>query len=649
MANVIVNRVKEYLKQYPPFSFLSEELLQTVASEVEIIYFAKGEYLFRTGETAKNHFYVLKEGAVVLTEDDGQGEPVPVAYCDEGDVFGVRALLGRRSYVLDALADEDSLVYAIPTPVFKRILTENNRVNQYFAAGFASGQVVVKRDLSGAELATTGFSGKTDQRGLAIFSGQSDLHFSGDVLSCAVHETVGQAARMMSERKVGSIVIVDKQGYPRGVITDKDLRNKVIAADKSYSTPVKEIMSSPVITLDEKADFATLYLTMINHRVHHLILTEDGSDQSKVIGIVSDHDLLLSQGNSPAVIIKALLGSDSVNELVRLRDKAELLLEYYLENEVSIPFITNVITEINDIIIQKACELAQAKHATDYPGVHNLKFCFLSLGSEGRQEQLLRTDMDNALIYEDPPDPKADRARAYFQALAREVVSILARCGFQHCPAGMMASNPRWCQPLSAWKDCFGDWIKTPDEKALLHASIFFDFRPVHGDASLAEQLGHHITTMIENNELFLNFLAKNALLNSPPLGFFRNLMVEKSGRHRHKFDIKRRAMMPLVDAARLLVLGHGIIDITNTRKRYEKLADLEPNQAELFLEAGKAYEIFMRLRALEGLKAHDSGRYIDPDSLGKLQRQLLKNAFYPIHELQRIIRVRFQLDLLGI
>jgi CBS domain-containing protein len=150
---------------------------------------------------------------------------------------------------------------------------------------------------------------------------------------------------------------------------------------------------------------------------------------------------------------------------------------------------------------------------------------------------------------------------------------------------------------------------------------------------------------MIGDHQVFLNFLAKNAMLNPPPLGFFRNFIVEKSGEHKEKLDIKLRAMMPLSDIARIMILSHRVVAINNTFKRFEKLAELEPNHKELLIEAGKAYEILMRMRASEGLKSNNSGRYIDPSSLGKLQRQLLKNAFAPIDELQKILQVRFQLD----
>ena len=647
MANVIVNRVKEFLKKYPPFNFLSDDFLQRVANEVELIYYEKGEFLFEKGNPAKKHFFVVREGAIHLTEEVG-GTSYTREQCDEGDVFGVLALLGKRPYILTAQAYEDSLVYAIPVHVFDDIMQQNSRVSLYFAAGFASGQVVVRTDLSQSQEARKLFNSPTQDNGLMIFSGQSLVNYSAPVVTCVLGDTVAKAAQKMSAKGVGSIIVLDEDGLPRGIITDKDLRNRVLALGQPYDTKVDKIMSYPVRTTNREADFAHIYLTMIKHRLHHLLITEDGTDQSSLVGIISDHDILLSQGNSPAVIISALQGSTEIKEIAKLRDQSERLLSYYLENEISIDFVADIITEINDIIVQRAIFLAKKKHDQSFSEVSELKFCFVGLGSEGRGEQLLRTDLDNAIIYEDVPSHLTDKAATYFHLIARDVMDVLFACGFQQCPGEMMANNPEWCQPISVWKRYFSAWIVQPDQESLMRATVFFDYRPVAGHAFLARTLTEHIYSEIEREKVFLNFFAKNALLNPSPMGFFRNFIVEKSGEQRDKFDIKLRAMMPLADAARLLMLSHRVFGINNTFKRFEKLAELEPSNQELYLEAGKAYEIFMRIRAIEGLKTQTSGRFIQPESLGKLQRQLLKNAFFPIDELQKIIRVRFQLDFFG-
>ncbi|MEX2514021.1 MAG: DUF294 nucleotidyltransferase-like domain-containing protein [Cyclobacteriaceae bacterium] len=647
MANVIVNRVYEFLKKFPPFGFLSKSLLEQVSKEVELIYFEKDEFLFQKGEPAKNYFFVLKEGAVHLT-DYIEGKEQPVEFCDEGDVFGVMALLGKRPYILSARAAENTLIYAIPVAIFDKILKENSQVSLYFAAGFASGQVVVRTDLSQSQKARSLIGSARQENSLMLFTGKSSLDMSYPVIHCEMGDTVAEAVKKMSLHQVGSIVILNGKHHPEGIITDKDLRNRLIAVNLPYSTKVETIMSTPVITAKKGTDFSEAYLTMIKNSLHHLIFTEDGSPDSPVIGIVSDHDVLLSQGNSPAVLIRALQHSSDIHELAKLRNQAELMLKFYLENEVAMDFIAGIITTINDVIITRAIAIAKSRYDPEFPDMNNLAFCFLCLGSEGRGEQLLRTDLDNAMVYEDVPQEQQGRAMAYMHLIARDVMDTLFACGFQSCPAEMMANNPKWCRPLSVWKKYFSEWIQEPDQKSLLMATIFFDFRPVAGKFVLAEVLTQHIYEEIAKEKLYLNFLCKNALLNPPPLGFFRNFMVEKSGDHAEKFDIKLRAMMPLADAARVLVLSHGIVGINNTFKRFERLAELEPNYTSLFKDAGKAYEIFMRIRAMEGLTSQSSGRFIQPDSLGKLQRQLLKNAFFPIDEIQKILRVRFQLDYFG-
>ena len=647
MSNVIVNRVVDFLKKFPPFSFLSPELLTQVAKQVDLIYFEKDEFLFQKGEPAKNYFFVVREGAIKLT-DFIDGKEQTMGFCDEGDVFGVLALLGKRPYILNAKANENSLIIAVPVAVFDKILKENSQVSLYFASGFASGQVVIRSDLSETQKVRSLLGKSAQQDGLLLFPGQASINYSQPVVQCQLGDTISRAVAKMSEAKVGSIVIVNKDNCPQGIITDKDLRNRLIAKGLPYTTLVEEIMSQPVVTAKKDLEFSQIYLNMVKNRLHHLVFTEDGTDQSGMVGIISDHDVLLSQGNSPAVLIKALQDSEDVHEIAKLRNQAEGMLIYFLENELAIDFIAGIITEINDTIIQRAIHIAKSRHSAQFPEVCDTPFCFLGLGSEGRGEQLLRTDLDNAIVYEDVPDYLQEKARGFMHLLARDVMDILFACGFHSCPAEMMANNPKWCQPISQWKDYFSQWIRKSDQPSLLMASIFFDFRAVAGKVALAEELTIHVYEEISKGKIFLNFFAKNALLNPPPLGFFRNFIIEKSGEHAEKFDIKLRAMMPLADAARVLILNHQVVGINNTFKRYEKLAELEPNQAALFKDAGKAYEIFMRFRALEGLSSSSSGRFIQPDSLGKLQRQLLKNAFFPIDEIQKILRVRFQLDYFG-
>jgi len=647
MSNVIVNRVADFLQRFPPFSFLNQEDLKITSQAVEIQYLQKGETLFEQGQEAKPNFFILKEGQIHLTESQQTKEEIK-EYCDEGDVFGVLALLGKRPYLLNARVYENSLIYAIPVHVFEEILEKNSRVALYFAAGFAAGQVVVRQDLSQGQKARGIFKIRANENSLLIFSDQSQVKVSENVLTCQADKTVQEAAKLMNDAEVSSIVIASNDKKPIGIITDKDLRAKVLANALPLDATVSQVMTSPVVTRKRDSGFSDLYLTMIKNRLHHLVLTEDGTSDSAICGILSDHDVLLSMGNSPAVLIHGLLNTLDIAEMKSIRDRAEKMLEYYLENEVSIEFVASVMTEINDVIIKQAVKITEKNLAPSFPAMSSINYCFLSLGSEGREEQLLRTDQDNALVYEDVPPALKEEAADYFLQFGTSIVEVLLACGFASCPGEIMASNPKWVQPLSKWEEYFEDWIVTPTQEALISSSIFFDFRCTAGATGLAEELSVFIYEKVQARPIFLNFLSKNALMNPPPLGFFRKFVVEKSGEHEDQFDIKACAMRPLADLARLLILSHGVIGVNNTFKRFERLAQLEPNYESLFLQAGKAYEILIRTRALEGLKNGNSGRYISPDGLGKLQRQLLKNTFSPISELQEIVKVRFQQEYFG-
>ena len=247
-------------------------------------------------------------------------------------------------------------------------------------------------------------------------------------------------------------------------------------------------------------------------------------------------------GNSPAVLIHGLMNTLDVVEMRKIRDRAEQMLGYYLENEVSMEFVASVMTEINDVIIRQALEIGRNQLQDEFPAMQDIRFCFLSMGSEGREEQLLRTDLDNAIIYEDVTDDLQDCASSYFLRLGEVVVEVLLACGFDPCPGRIMASNPEWVRPISAWKKYFTDWILQPSPEALMKVSIFFDFRSVIGTKALATELSDHIYQEIGKKQVFLNFLALNAMKNPPPLGFFKDFVVEKSGENRDQFDIKLRA-----------------------------------------------------------------------------------------------------------
>ncbi|MEM1322978.1 MAG: DUF294 nucleotidyltransferase-like domain-containing protein [Bacteroidota bacterium] len=645
MNNTVAVRVYDFLKNYPPFSMVDKMRLLEVAGNIVIQYYEPQQILFEQGDTTHDYFYIVREGAVQLLRKEGD-KKILIDECDEGDVFGIRPLLAQHPYLVSAQVIEESLIYAVHTDDFQDIFKRNSRVAYYLASNFAAGvrnqfaQNNKGRLFYGAESSVNAEYGLVEVQ---------SIESSKQPVTCSANTTIREAARIMSRESVGSIIVVNEDFHPVGITTDQDFRRKVATGDVPTTAPVSVIMSSPVVTVPAERTVADVQIEMLQKRIHHLCITADGSSNSKVLGIISEHDLLVVQANNPAVLVREIKKAKSGAELRVIREKAEMLLDKYLAQEVSIKYVSEIISEINDALIVRAIQITESDLAALPMQRPKVNFCWLALGSEGRKEQLLRTDQDSALVFENPgEDESYEEVKNYYLALAENTTLILHECGFEYCPADMMASNPQWCMSLSEWQQQFDRWIQQPGSKEVMMTTIFFDYRPIHGNLELANSMTSHIFEGIDEQEIYLSHLANNALQNPPPLSFFRNFIVEKDGEHKDQFDIKSRAMMPLADAARVLILNAKVGQINNTFERFDKLAELEESNRELYEQAADAYEMLMRFRAVQGLRNKDSGRFFKISELNKMQRLMLRNSFKPISELQSLLRVRFRLSFLS-
>ena len=639
-ANTIAKRVGEFLQKFPPFDLGTAAELEEIASKIVIQYREANELIFAEGEKAGDFFYVVRQGSVKIFHS-GATE-VLVDICDEGDIFGVRPLLANEPYLASAQTQEECLLYAIPVEIGKHILQTNAKVSLFFAMGYASGKPMQRFHFSGNRSLANQQQVRSEGD-LPLLSETILIDTKKAVLTCEASNSIKEAAQKMRDANVGSILVADEKSHPLGIVTDKDLRTKVATGDVPISEAVGVIMSSPVRCIKPGMSVAECMVEMVSHRVHHLCVTEDGSVHSKIIGIISDHDLLLEQGFNPAIIIKEMRKTKALPALLNLRTKADDLLKKYIAQNVSMHFINQMMAGINNALLHQIINLNLEKI-----GPAPCKFAWLALGSQGREEQLLRTDQDHALVFEDGSSEEENRERqSYFLNLANEVAQELERFGFEQDVADIGANHEKWCQPLCVWKNYFTEWIRKPDEDNVLLSTIFFDFRAAFGEQTLAQEMATHLYAELDKTQIFLPILAKNAMANPAPLSFFRNFVVESSGEHKDAFDLKLRAMLPLVDAARVLTLEAKISNINNTTARYNLLAEGDKNNRDLLREAAEGYATLMNLRAKFGLKHSNSGRFINPEELSKIERQTLRNIFASINDLQKILKIRFQLNYL--
>lgn len=636
MKNTVSERVADFLKDFPPFNALKGSDLEKLSYQVTIVHKEQNSVVFSEKDAPHDHFYVVHKGAIALTKKGSQIMDI----CDEGDIFGLRPLMAHEHYKMEAKAHEESILYAFPIALFKPMALGNQRVGDFLIESFAS------NTRNPYSLKHRGkLYGEFDAPSHDPQDRTMDLHpvnFTKQPLRCPENTPISELAQLM-ERHDTSGILVDRGELSVGIVTDSDLRAKVATGRFPITASAKDIMSGPLITYPEELTLTQAQLAMLKSNINTLVLTRDGTPDTPVVGLISKDDLILALGNNPMALMRAIKRAGDPKALRKIRQGIQILLRGYLRQNLPMGLVSKITSELNDATIKQVVGMALKKMQGPPP----VKFAWLSMGSQGRGEQLLNTDQDNALIYEDVPPGEAEDARAYFLELGAQVSQALNAIGFDYCPAEMMASNPLWCHSLGEWKQVTEHWMGHPGPEAVLLSSIFFDFNVNYGEKALADTLSLHIFALAKKYPQFLVHLASGALQNPSPSSFFRDFLVEQDGEHKNHFDLKQRALMPLVDAARVLILSHGVKSINNTAERFEKLAELEPRNREQFLACSYASKALLKFRTRQGLGNNDSGRFIALDQLSKEEKIKLKRTFKTIKEIQSLIEMRFQLKSL--
>lgn len=638
MKNTISQRVADFLSNYPPFNELTTNDLEMLSEQITIIYKEKGSSIFMENEKPHPDFYVIHKGAVALRKSP-KNDIVDI--CDEGDIFGLRPLVAHENYKMSATAHEESILYAVPISIFRPYAQRNLAVGTFLIESFASNTRNPYSKSHRGRLYGEASESAPDRPELKLLDLQP-IKYSKNLVTCSSGTSAKIIAETMTRKKVGAMLVV-KDNLPIGIITDKDLRNKIVTGAFPITAPASKIMTSPVITYPKKLTVTQAQMAMMKSKISHLCLTEDGTIHTKVVGILSKHDIMVALGNNPAVLIKAINRAKKAKQIKSIRNSIMQLLQGYLDQNIPMTLTSKIIAELNDACIKQIIKI-NLKTMDRQPPVN---FAWLALGSQGRSEQLLHTDQDNAIVFANVPKAKLSETTTYFLKLAESINKDLHLIGYQYCPAEMMASNPKWCLSLDEWKHAISKWVTSPGGDEVLASSIFFDFNHVYGDSSLTSMLSDHIFDSIKKHPIFYAHLASGALQNPSPTGFFRQFLLEEDGAQKDLFDLKRRALRPLTEAARVLILSHEIKSVNNTSERFEKLAELEPHNEEIYLACSYAFKALSKFRAKQGLLHNDSGRYISLDKLSKEEKVKLKRTFKTIKELQELLSVRFKVSSL--
>lgn len=641
-SNVIPMRIAEMLRNYPPFSMFSEEEVLNLSRRAQVKAMAKGETLWKQGDMPGAWVYFLSRGRVeYYWSNEGRVELVDVR--DVGDTLGLTPLLEKETFRVTGYVAEDVLAYLIDGEALQHCLEGNDAARYY-----------VRRHLFwatrvGGPIAYPGEGTRLRHQGIL------HTHFDGAqsirprplnrLLSCSPGESLRDAAVRMTEKNLPSIVVVDEQRRPLGILTSSDLVRAGLVEERALETRVEDVMIQPVKTVESGSSAMGAMLFMLRERIGQVCVTEDGTPDTPVLDVCSHKDLLAQSGHHPAGLVREIRAARSNARLRELCDELEQLAEGYLESGLSAIFVAQVFAELQDELVIRLVDMAKEDLESWDWALPDVEWAWMAVGSDGRREQILRTDMDNALVFRSTGDNQQDEEnRRLFLRLTERVVEGLVGCGFSRCQGGIMASNPRWCRTEVEWLDEFNEDLIHSEDR-MLRLITLYDLRAVAGKQELAETLRKRLFELFQNSPHIQNQLAEVMVETPPPLNFWGNFVVEKKGSAEGHFDIKARGMNPVRDAARLLALKYNILGVYSTGGRLNELMKAVPSMSETATLARQSYDFMFRLRSLTGLRNGDSGRYIEPRSLTKMQRASLSNAFDVQRMLQFAVKREFNLE----
>jgi CBS domain-containing protein len=633
--NTIAEHIADFLKAYSPFDHLTIQELSEIAANIRVVNLQKHKTLFQINDLVHDSFYVVASGVIDLSIIADAEETI-LNKCHEGAIFGLRPFFAKNNYRMTAKAREESIVYAIPIAVFRPFVANNTDVLNFLLENFATNTPNSKgNENSYGSLISDSVFYTGQQSEMQYFQ---SLSYNTAPLTTTTTTLVKDVAQLMAETRINSTIICENN-IPIGIVTDTDMSAKIATGRFPVTVSVDKIMSSPVITVLENVSLAEAQLVMLKNNVTHLCVTVDGTNATVVKGVISEHDLIIAQASNPGVLIKEIKRSQNSNELKQIRVRLTNLIQTSIQKNIPLTHITNIASEINFALLKRAIELS----ILDL-GSPPARFAWLSIGSQGRKEQLLLTDQDSVLIFEDVAPEKYRDVKDYFLKLGKMTTLTLEKVGYELCPNGHMASNMMWCKSLTDWIKQYDSWINVPGEKNNNLSSIFFDYELVFGEQKLEDAISNVVFKKSKNNILFFDFLGNDALIKNAPLTFFKNFNVEEEGPYKNRFDIKTRAILPLVDGARLFTLYFDLKGINNTYARFKQLTISDPKHSEIYLNCAEAFLILSKFRTLEGLKNENSGQYIDLEELSKIDKEKLKNALLPMKELEELIKNKFQL-----
>ncbi|MEO0978035.1 MAG: DUF294 nucleotidyltransferase-like domain-containing protein [Pseudomonadota bacterium] len=597
-----VGQILAFLKSLHPYDALSHDVQEKLAERFQVRHVEPDAHIYKYGDRLPGLF-VIYEGGVKIRDENS----VVVSHLVHRNTFGERGLLKDGAAATSAQADEPSVLLVLPPADFRKLMDEQKVVARFFDRARKAGT-------RGRDLATT----------------LAETLMARNPITCPPDASVQDAARTMRDRHISSLCVTDPGEALLGIVTTRDLTGKVLAEGLPGTTRISEVMTRDPLALAPTAIGTDILHLMMERRIGHVPIVEGG----RLAGMVTQTDLTRFQAISSADMVGQITRAGTAEDMAIVTAHIPRLLLQLVAAGSPHEVVTRLITDIADTATRRL--LALAEEALGPPPV---SYLWLACGSQGRQEQTGVSDQDNCLFLDDTVSD-SDRD-GYFADLARFVCDGLNTCGYVYCPGDMMATNPRWCQPVRVWKGYFQGWIDKPDPEAQMLSSVMFDLRPIGGNKRLFENLQEETLKVAASNSIFVAHMVSNSLKHHPPLNLLRGLATIRSGENKNTLDTKLNGVVPIVDLARIYAL-QGQITAVNTKARL-----LEARASGRLSQSGgsdllDAYDLIAETRLLHQAGLIKLGQkpdnFLQPSTLSDFERSHLRDAFVVVKTMQSSI-----------
>ena len=616
--SIELEEIAEFLKQHHPFDLLPDDVIESLPKRLTARYFRAGTKVL-SPEQQCLHLYIIRTGGTETRDPDGQ----LLARLSEGECFGVRAMFRKGRAANNITTLEDSLCYLLPEKDFHDLAGKYPQFNYFFAQ---MGGDRLRRGMQMIE--------SRDDDQLKLMSVKVADLIARDLVSIDRSATILDAGKLMCDERVSCLLITQNGDEIAGIITDRDLRNRVIAQARSFDEPVTAIMTDKPISIHPDDYAFDALLTMTRNNIRHLPVLKDG----KAVGMITTNNLLARQSLSAVYMAGKISKLNDPADMAKVIAQVPELLSHLIEAGATSQNAGHIVTTLSDAATVRLLQLAEEKL-----GPPPVPYVWMAGGSQGRQEQTAISDQDNCLILDDAY--LEETHGAYFKALAEFVCDGLNDVGYVFCPGDMMAKTAEWRQPAKVWQNYFNKWIEQPEPKALMLCSVWFDLRPIHGTKSLFDDLHRIIVSRAKDNRIFQAYLVGNAMTHHVPLGFFKNFVMIRGGEHDSTLDLKHNGVVPIVDLTRIHALANGV-DEVNTFDRLRAVKAFPSISTQGASDLLDAFEFISITRLKHQVRqirqGHAPDNFLHPESLSAFERTHLKDAFSVIKNLQSALETAF-------